>query len=896
MTRRLRSDLIYALTLAALYYLAGRLSLLLTIRGGHGAPVWPAAGIALAFVLARGYRVWPGVFLGALPTNLYSTLSVGGGDLSLTAGILATNSACGATLQALAGAYLVRRLVGFPKALEDEGAAALFVAFAGPVACCVSPSVGVTGLLLSGAVSLAQYGMTWWTWWVGDSIGALVFAPLTLVWLPGARGMVTRRRVAVSAPLLLLFGVTVFLFFRAGAWEADRAQARFERQAREMGDRVAETVTSYAEITKAIAGLMEVAPDASRAEFARFADRFVHPGVQALSWVPRVGDAERVEYEGRARAGGIARFAVTQRDSGVLVAATRRDQYFPVFYIEPHVGNEAALGFDLASNPARKLALERAATTGEATGTEPITLVQETGRQQGYLVLAPAYTFAPTANSTSRELLGYASGVFRAGDIVSAALATTDGAEIRLSIVDQTDPATPVSLYESDAEDGETAPLNAPDLTHSRDLHMGGRTWRLRFTPTERFGATLSRWQAWGVLTAGLLFTGFVGMTLLVMTGRTGRMEQLVEERTGELARAHADLQERSSRLEAVHDAAADGILTVDTTGSIESANPAAAQVFRAADDEVVGASIARFLTREDLPAAMEWVQTIAAGADDGETAERRQVTGRRADGRPFPLELSMTALDVGDRRMALCVARDVSERHEFDRIRDEFVSTVSHELRTPVSAIKGAVDLVAGGMAGDVSADAQSMVEIASRNADRMLHLVDDILALQSLDAGGMPFSMQTVDMRALVGEAVEANAPYAQGYGVRVVLESDTCPCPVTADPERVGQVLANLFSNAAKFAPPGRPVRVAVQRVGDAVRVTVADEGPGIPEAARELVFARFRQVDGTTTRSQDGSGLGLAISKAIVDRLGGALDFESTVGEGTTFHFDLPAVDG
>ncbi|MBT5535013.1 PAS domain S-box protein, partial [Candidatus Poribacteria bacterium] len=730
MTRRLRSDLMYVLTLAALYYLAGRLSLLLSIRGGPAAPVWPAAGIALAFVLARGYRMGAGVFLGALPTNLYSTLAAGSGEISLTAGILATNSACGATLQALAGAYLVRRLVGFPRALEDEGAAALFVVIAGPIACCVSPTLGVSGLVLSGAVPLAVYGMTWWTWWVGDSIGALVFAPLTLVWLPGARGMVTRRRLAVSAPLCLLFGVTVFLFFRAGAWEADRAQARFERQAQEMGDRVAETVTSYTQITKAIAGLMEVAPDASREEFGHFAARFLHPGVQALSWAPRVSHADRAGYEARARADGLAQFAFTQRDGNGLVPAAPRDEYVPVYLIEPFAGNEAAVGFDLASNAARKAALERAAATGAATGTEPITLVQETGSQQGYLVLAPAYDATPGASAAAPALLGYASGVFRAGDIVSAALAATQSAEIGLSIVDRTNAAAPVPLYGPENADGASTPPDPYGLVHTRHLHVGGRTWTLRVTPTERFGKSLSRWQAWGVLTAGLLFTGFVGMTLLVMTGRTGRMEQLVDERTGELARAHSDVQERSSRLEAVHDAAADGILSVDADARIESANPAAAQVFHAAGDELVGEDISRFLTRDDLPTVLERVAAIVEGHSEAEGTERRQVTGRRADGKPFPLELSMTPLDIGGPRMALLVVRDVSERHELDRIKDEFVSTVSHELRTPVSAIKGAVDLVAGGMAGDVSAEAQSMVDIASRNADRMLHLVDDILA----------------------------------------------------------------------------------------------------------------------------------------------------------------------
>jgi signal transduction histidine kinase len=175
------------------------------------------------------------------------------------------------------------------------------------------------------------------------------------------------------------------------------------------------------------------------------------------------------------------------------------------------------------------------------------------------------------------------------------------------------------------------------------------------------------------------------------------------------------------------------------------------------------------------------------------------------------------------------------------------------------------------------------------------MLRLVDDILALQSLESGGMRFTRETVDVRTVAAHAVEANEALARKYDVAVLLESAAEPALATADPVRAGQVIGNLLSNAVKFSPPGHPVRVDVRAVGDMIRTSVADAGPGIPEEAREMIFERFQQLDGASTRERDGSGLGLAISRAMTERLDGVLDFESVVGEGTTFYLDLPAAD-
>jgi len=748
--------------------------------------------------------------------------------------------------------------------------------------------VGVTGLYLSGALNLQQYGLTWWTWWVGDSIGTLVFTPLTLAWLAHGGRPDRRGRLAITLPLVLLFAATVALFVRANSWEAERARLAFNAQAHEAADRVSQNVVTYVRIAEAAAAMMEVSPGTDRDAFARFAKRLWQPGVKAVEWAPIVPLAERAAYEGRAREDGLSGFTFTEVQDGVRRPAGRRDDYAPVYYVEPLDGNRPAVGFDLLSNASRRSALERAAGTRQSVVTEPVTLVQETGSQRGFLVAAPAFG-AAQRDAQEGRLLGYAIGVFRIGDIVSFSLRSIRSAHFALAIDDVTKPGPPATLHAPAAADTGA-------MSHAQTLDVGGRRWRMTFTPTARFWAGRSRRQAWGVLAAGFLFTGLVGVLLAVMTGRAGRMEQLVEERTSQLVQADIALRDRSAHLEAVHDAAVDGIITVDAQGDVVSANPAAGTVFHATADGLRGMPLTDAVAAVEADDIARWLAEVIGGVAAEETPPRREVTGARADGVEFPMEICIARLDGGDRPMALCIVRDVSERHEVERIKEEFVATVSHELRTPVSAVKAALDLINMGHTGDIPEQAMAMVDIAGRNTNRMLRLVEDILALQSLESGGMQFARETVDVRAVVEQAVEANTPYARTYGVTVLLEDSAGPALATTDPVRAGQVVVNLLSNAVKFSPADRPVRVDVRARGAAIRTTVVDEGPGIPEAARDTIFERFQQLDGASTRERDGSGLGLAISRAMTEKLNGALDFHSVVGQGTTFYLDLPAVDG
>jgi signal transduction histidine kinase len=233
-----------------------------------------------------------------------------------------------------------------------------------------------------------------------------------------------------------------------------------------------------------------------------------------------------------------------------------------------------------------------------------------------------------------------------------------------------------------------------------------------------------------------------------------------------------------------------------------------------------------------------------------------------------------------------------LEEHARLERLKDEFISVVSHELRTPITSIHGSLNLVVGGKAGELPPEARHLLEIAHRNSQRVVRLVNEILDIQKLESGEISLDARPVELSQLLADAVEANHAYAGRFDVRIALDGESPAVKVLADPDRVLQVLANLLCNAARFSPPGETVALRAERCSGLVRVCVSDRGPGIPEEFRARIFQRFAQAAPSTSSGREGTGLGLSISKAIVERLGGRIGFESEVGRGTTFHFELP----
>jgi len=239
-----------------------------------------------------------------------------------------------------------------------------------------------------------------------------------------------------------------------------------------------------------------------------------------------------------------------------------------------------------------------------------------------------------------------------------------------------------------------------------------------------------------------------------------------------------------------------------------------------------------------------------------------------------------------------LIMMHDMTDRLAQEQQQADFISMVSHELRSPLTSIKGSMGLLLSKAAGSLPAKAEALLEIAHRNADRLVLIINDILDMEKISSGRLDFEIREFDLSEMVNEALRANATVHQRFGLNVVCTGVDTPHIIETDPNRIIQVLTNLMSNAAKFSRPGGTVTITVDKTDDGVRITVADEGTGIPASDQYKIFQRFADMTNSDRAAKGGTGLGLSICKAIVESLGGTIGFESVEGQGTSFTFWLP----
>src|SRR5919108_634345 len=214
-----RRTVLMVLVIAAAYYMTGKLGLLSAIPPGYATAIWPPSGIALAATLLYGYRAWPGIVLGSVLVNIGTALEIASVAALLKSVALATSIGMGAALQAVVGAYLVRRSVGFPSALTREREICTFLVLGGPFSCLINATIGTTTLWLGGKIPWALAPLSWWTWWVGDTIGVLIVTPLVLIWTAEPRQVWRQRRFSLALPLASAFALTVVFFVYTSAQE-----------------------------------------------------------------------------------------------------------------------------------------------------------------------------------------------------------------------------------------------------------------------------------------------------------------------------------------------------------------------------------------------------------------------------------------------------------------------------------------------------------------------------------------------------------------------------------------------------------------------------------------------------------------------------------------------------
>jgi PAS domain S-box-containing protein len=368
--------------------------------------------------------------------------------------------------------------------------------------------------------------------------------------------------------------------------------------------------------------------------------------------------------------------------------------------------------------------------------------------------------------------------------------------------------------------------------------------------------------------------------------------------------------EEERIKLAAIVESSDDAIMSVTLDGNLASWNVGAERMFGYAAEEILGQPLSILAPPELESQPAEYLAEVLRE----ERVAYYETIRRRKDGNLIAVSLTLSPIRdaAGQIIGASGIARDITQRkqievererfltelaeqnerlRELDRLKDEFVALVSHELRTPLTSIRGYLELVLEGEAGDLTDEQRQFLGVVERNAHRLLGLVGDLLFLAQVEAGKLSLEVGAVDLAAVTAESVETARPLAEEKGITLTLAAGPLAL-LAGDRARLAQLLDNLISNGVKFTPSDGRVDVRVRSDRGSAIIEVRDTGMGIAADEQEHLFERFYRTAAATEQAIPGTGLGLAISRAIVEAHGGQITVASEEGAGTTFRVSIP----
>jgi len=382
--------------------------------------------------------------------------------------------------------------------------------------------------------------------------------------------------------------------------------------------------------------------------------------------------------------------------------------------------------------------------------------------------------------------------------------------------------------------------------------------------------------------TVGRVARGDLNARLLPLTrDEVGMLTHAFNQMADRLREMISTLAEEQSRLAAVLEHMADGVLITDGEGGVRLINPAAARILNTSREAALGRSFAQATRHHRLIEL--WQQCREQGEEQIEPVE----VDRRG---PF-LQVIVTPLRDAEPRACLVVLQDLTQVRRLETVRRDFISNISHELRTPLASLKALVETLRDGALEDRPA-AQRFLDQMETEVDALTQMVQELLELSRIESGQVPFRLATVAVAEVVLPAVERLQAQAERAGLQLTVDLPADLPSILADAERIQQVVTNLLHNAIKFTPSGGEVTISAKASKDEVVISVRDTGVGIPADALGRIFERFYKVD--RARAREGTGLGLAIAKHIVQGHAGRIWAESVEGRGSTFHSALPRV--
>ncbi|MFH1617031.1 MAG: ATP-binding protein, partial [Candidatus Margulisiibacteriota bacterium] len=365
-----------------------------------------------------------------------------------------------------------------------------------------------------------------------------------------------------------------------------------------------------------------------------------------------------------------------------------------------------------------------------------------------------------------------------------------------------------------------------------------------------------------------------------------GQLEQSIEKMSQRLSGSFQKLASEQGQLSAIIESMTEGLVAVDAEGKIILANPSAENMFAVTEPEMIGKTLREGVRNNDI-------SSLIAEAISSRKLVSREISAYLPDERIWLAQADPIKGQKGEIVGAVCVLYDITELRKLEKYRSEFVANVSHELKTPLTAIRGYVETLLGGAIYDEPRNKEFLRKI-EKHSINLSSLIDDILAVSSLESKKEVGHFVPVDISGLVGKAIETVTPRAAQKGVALKRARIDEGCVVSGIEDHVYRAILNLADNAVNYTQQGGEVEVSCAKENGVIRVSVKDTGIGIARDQLERIFERFYRVDAARSRDIGGTGLGLSIVKHIMNVHQGSVEVQSEPGKGSVFSLVFPAI--
>ncbi len=655
-----------------------------------------------------------------------------------------------------------------------------------------------------------------------------------------------------------------------------------------------------------------------RQEFKRFVEPVLEasPDIEAFFWVPRVKGESRNMLEKDIWDRGLAGheiFDFVEHDQSLRNRADLRDTHYPILYAEPEAVYEDIFGYDLNASPEINTLLETLGETGGSFVTQFQGITDHFSHDHddptGVYVIKPVYAKPHEGKIiSSPEVSGFILMEIKIASVLENAISSLppSGAHIHL-FNDNVSGSQRVYSHISRTGDSidfqaDISPESIIGIKSIAQIQLGFQQWQMLMTPTRTFFDRHNDSQIWLVLLIELLIGSVIFGFVLFAQRRAATMQSILAERT---QRAYSSETHQRAILETVDD----GIVTIAGRGIITTFNPAAEKIFGYTAEEILGQNVSILVPEDDRQEHEQYTEKSKLHAPRI-INQARDLLGRRKDGSLFPMELSVSPLNIEGVRSFVGVARDITARKQSESLlreakndaesanqaKSEFLASMSHELRTPLNAILGFAQFMQYDPGNPLTEKQQDSVGNIVHGGEHLLELVNQVLELNQIEAGSMFLSIGAFSPRSEFDACLAMILHRAEKEGLTLIDKTKDTDFPdLWSDKSKLKQALLNLLSNAVKYNRPGGSVTLSCERQPNKLlRISVDDTGEGIPLDKIDNLFKPFDRL-GREAHKIEGTGIGLYITKQIVEMLGGDIGFSNHEGVGATFWIDIPTIE-